>query len=341
MKIYALPPHEDWIVDRLVDEWKSWNSDVSTGDMETADIIWLLADWCWQKIPHNLLKSKKVVTTVHHIVPEKFDVNDFSERDKITNVYHVPNFRTRDFIQRFTSKPIYVIPYWANQELWFPSTMSKNEIRKKYNIPTNKFVIGSFQRDSEGFDTNQPKNEKGPRELAEYIATQSEIKKDVAFVVGGWRRHYVIKTLDSLCKERGTIVEICPCDIEHKHAGNFLVGFEQDSIGRYQTQKIDRRLRDCLTTQTDLCELYQTLDVYAITAKYEGGPQAFIECGLVGTPVVSTPVGIAEVVLSAAAINVDVTKAIPEIPNVYDLQLPQGFVPYRRLFEMTLQGLVP
>jgi glycosyltransferase involved in cell wall biosynthesis len=40
-------------------------------------------------------------------------------------------------------------------------------------------------------------------------------------------------------------------------------------------------------------ELYNCLDLYIITSKYEGGPRSIIECALTKTPVISTRVGIA------------------------------------------------
>lgn len=121
MKVFALPPNENWIVDRMVAEWNADNHDIATTNPYTADVIWLMADWCWRRVPHDLLKSKKVVTTIHHIVPEKFGYDaqvDFAMRDDITDVYHVPNDHTKSFIKKFTNKPIEMIPYWANSSLF-------------------------------------------------------------------------------------------------------------------------------------------------------------------------------------------------------------------------------
>jgi glycosyltransferase involved in cell wall biosynthesis len=46
-------------------------------------------------------------------------------------------------------------------------------------------------------------------------------------------------------------------------------------------------------------ELYNCLDLYIITSKYEGGPRSIIECALTKTPVISTKVGIAPDFLDA------------------------------------------
>ena len=40
-------------------------------------------------------------------------------------------------------------------------------------------------------------------------------------------------------------------------------------------------------------ELYNCLNLYIISSKYEGGPRSIIECALTNTPVISTKVGIA------------------------------------------------
>ena len=39
---------------------------------------------------------------------------------------------------------------------------NKNELRNKYGFNFNDFVIGSFQRDTEGKDLTSPKLIKGP-----------------------------------------------------------------------------------------------------------------------------------------------------------------------------------
>jgi hypothetical protein len=151
-KVYVLPACEDWICDRFVKEWNEDNADVSVSSPSEADVIWLLSDWRWQHVSQSLLKKVPVITSVHHIVPEKFGAQErfeFDIRDTITTVYHVYNERTYDFIKKITTKPIHLIHYWANQKIWHP-TGTKQELRKKHGLPPNSFLIGSFQRDTEG-----------------------------------------------------------------------------------------------------------------------------------------------------------------------------------------------
>jgi len=307
-KVFVLPPIEDWVVDRLVNEWNNDNPDISVSVPQDADVIWLIADWCWTQLPESFLQSKKVITTIHHIVPEKFGHNEkleFAARDKFTTVYHVPNEYTREFIRIYTNKPIQIIPYWANQNIW-KVTGTKRDLREKHCLPQDDFLIGSFQRDTEGRDLVSPKLEKGPDLLANYIINCHEsihrspfmpascVPPQIHVVLAGWRRQYIIKRLEQ--------------------AGISYTYFERP-------------------TQSVINDLYQTLDLYPVTARYEGGPQSLVECGLLNVPVISRPVGIADVVLSARAINISLSLAQPEVPNIRDLILPHGYVPFRNLIQ--------
>lgn len=296
-KVYVLPPSEDWIVDRFVKEWNEDNKDISVLNPKDADVVWLLADWCWEQMFFKgLLKNKKVLTTVHHIVPEKFkdiDVHNFLLRDKITTAYHVYNEQTSDFIRKFTSKPIHLLKYWANQNIWY-QTEEKQSLRKKHNLPENGFLIGSFQRDTEGKDLISPKLEKGPDLLADAIEKWSKEKQNLHVVLAGWRRQYIINRLN---------------------------------VSNISFTYFDR------PDQKTINELYQTLDLYPVTARCEGGPQSLIECGLLNIPVVSRNIGIASQILPQSSISDDVTFAIPSIPDVEEWKLPKGYDPYRTLIQ--------
>ncbi len=292
-KVFVLPPQEDWIVDRLVKEWYEFNADISTKDIMESDVVWLLADWCFNHIDQRLLKQKKVITSVHHIVPEKWtdtEKSQFMYRDAFTDVYHVPNRHTADFIRNFTKKSIIIIPYWANQFIW-KKTSDKKKIRESLGIRDNEFVIGSFQRDTEGKDLISPKLEKGPDILADVIIEWNK-NKNIHVLLAGWRRQYIIKRLED-AKIKYTYIE--------------------------------------RPDQTKINELYQSLDLYPVTSRHEGGPQSIIECGLLDVPVISRSVGIAEMVIDPISINNDVIKAIPTIPNVESLKIPVGFSNYRDL----------
>ena len=298
-------PNEDWICDRMTQEWCDYNHDISSYDVSwnNADVFWLLADWTWRSVaPIDVLKQKKVLTTVHHIVPGKFNTIERREwfvRDAITDAYHVFNERVLEQVKALTKKPVHLIEYWVNDNI-FKRTHDRVELRKKYNIPVDGCAVyGSFQRDTEGFDLISPKLEKGPDLLADFLIKKHQQDTPVHVVLGGWRRQYIINRLDRACIPY-TYVERMPLHVVN--------------------------------------ELYQTLDTYAVTARHEGGPQALLECGCVDVPVVSTPVGIAEQVLPSTAIAPDVFNAVPAVPDVSRMKIgqsrchtPQVFQKYRDL----------
>lgn len=293
-KVFVLPASEDWIIDRLASEFNRDNKDICVTNPERADIVWILADFCWNHIHPSLLKQKKVITSLHHIVPQKFNEHaqiDFKRRDEITTVYHVPNIHTYNFIRNLTTKPINIIPYWSNN-LIFRKTGIKEEFRNKYNLPLDAYICGSFQRDTEGSDLISPKLEKGPDLLALYFAKLKETQKNLHVLLAGWRRQYVISRLKEL-------------DIDFTY------------IEKPSHQVIN--------------ELYQTLDLYPVTSRAEGGPQSLLEAGMLNIPVISRDIGMASAVLPASAIADDVFNAIPAIPNVEHLKLPAGYRPYRDL----------
>lgn len=305
MKVFALRPNESWIVDRIVSEWNEGNNNL-VSSIQDADVIWLAADWCWRQVPVQLLSSKKVIATVHHIVPNKFLVqehHEFIARDLFVNAYHCPNKRTADFIASLTSKPIHIIPYWCNENIWsINSYIEKDVQQKELGIPPSKFIIGSFQRDTEGSDLKTPKLEKGPDLFCDAIEKFATQHDNLHILLGGWRRQYVINRLNQAkipftYIERGSIATI-------------------------------RRM-------------YWSLDLYLVTSRYEGGPQALLEAASMKVPIVSTPVGIAEQVLDSSSIHEDVTQAVPNVEAAYEkIQSLKTFVmfpKYRRMFSSVIE----
>ena len=193
MKILCISSREGWVDDRIANEFKKYSQHEVSFNDSTADIVWLMAPWVWQSIPKELLLNKKVVCTIHHQVPEKFDEQNFKNRDKCVDRYHVPCVKTKDFIQKFTNKPIKVIGYWYNQDTW--KALDKDLLREKYkeHFSPQDFVIGSFQRDSEGANPDNPKLEKGPDLFFDYV---SNFNRDTVHVLlAGWRRTYLINRL--------------------------------------------------------------------------------------------------------------------------------------------------
>ncbi len=277
MKIYINNPKENWVVDRFRKEFSQYRPDNFTEDIVSADLIWIVAPWTWRNIPINILKSKKVVCTIHHIVPNKFDrskIEEFKLRDQFIDHYHVPCESTRWMIQDvlvgLTKKPIFISPFWANENLWKP-IKDRKYLRSKYGISEDVNLIGSFQRDTEGHDLKSPKLEKGPDIFCDMVKKVHKSNKSTEVLLAGWRRQYVMSRLESM-------------GVKYHY-------FELPSFEIVN-------------------DLYNCLDLYIVGSRYEGGPQSIFECALTKTPIISTDVGAAKMILSEKSIYVPGDRGI-------------------------------
>jgi len=196
MNVAILAPRENWICDSLAKQFCDYSSldsyVIEDGMNLGLDLLWLVAPWIWSWIPAEYLRSVPVVCTIHHVVPGKFNVAEFKERDKFVDTYQVPCEKTKNDIKKYTDKPIHIFGYWIDQRIWYPE--DREEAKKKLNLDNGKLIIGSFQRDTEGSDEVSPKLEKGPDIFCDYM---ERLNKDypIHVLLGGWRRQYVINRL--------------------------------------------------------------------------------------------------------------------------------------------------
>jgi len=265
MKIYINKVKESWIIDRVRKEWYQHNKDISTNRISSADTIWVAANWVWKKIPKKHLESKKVLNSVYHIDFSKFtksDEKDFYKLDKYVDEYHVISKKTQIQLEQLTDKKITSIPFWVNQNIWY-SLKEKSNLRKKYGFNENDWLVGSFQRDTEGSDLITPKLIKGPDIFFNIISKMHKDNSNLRIVLSGTRRQYLVKKLED-------------ANIPFKY-------FEMASL---------KALND----------LYNILDLYLVTSRLEGGPQAILECAHSQTPILSTDVGVASEILHESAI---------------------------------------
>ena len=304
MKVFINDIDENWIVDRLRKEFYEDNQDILTNNIKDADILWIIAPWTWKKIPKRFLKQKTVLCTIHHIDEKKFigdEGKDFYKLDKFVDYYHTISKKSFDQLSKFTSKRIYVSPFWINNKIWFPISENK-DLKSKFSIPGDAYIVGSFQRDTEGKDGISPKLSKGPDQLFEIIKAISE-QKNLFVILAGHRRTYLINLL------------------------------EENNVPYKYYERVD---------QASLNELYNCLDLYIVSSRVEGGPQAIFECALSKTPIISTDVGVASEILSKNSIfdmnNFAMAKPDIEVAyaNSQQYLIPKGYESFINLFEEIL-----
>ena len=142
--IYINKADENWIVDRFIQEWCSYNSDYVTDNIEDADIVWIIAPWNLSSISTKILKEKKIICTIHHIDIDKFkgsEKREFYKLDQYVDIYHVISKKTSKTLQNLTSKSITYIPFWINQDTFYQIN-DKTKLREKYGIPIESYSIG-------------------------------------------------------------------------------------------------------------------------------------------------------------------------------------------------------
>lgn len=148
-----------------------------------------------------------------------------------------------------------LIPIGCETNRFIPPTLEqRKEIRKRFGLPDDAIVVGSFQKDGQGWgDGNLPKLIKGPDV---FLATIDRLRRNhnIAVLLTGPARGYVKLGLDRI-----------GVPFVHHYA----------------------------TDRDELASLYHALDIYLITSREEGGPMSLMESMASHVPVVSTYVGMA------------------------------------------------
>tara|TARA_Y100000816_G_C26014316_1_gene530374 strand:- start:143 stop:1078 length:936 start_codon:yes stop_codon:yes gene_type:complete len=262
MKVFVLFAMENWIIDEFAKEWIINNKNIYTNNPYNADIIWILSMYNTNSIPYAIYKQKKVITTIHHITPWKVgpvQINLYNKLNDITDIFHsICNITTNE-IKKYFTKPILTLPFWHNENVW-KKINNTEELRKKYNFSQNDFLVGSFQKDTEGGSiaskNYKPKLEKGPDLFVKAVKLLKNKKYPMLKVVlSGYNRQYIINEL------------------------------KKNNIDYVFFEKIDFK---------SLNEIMNCLNLYIVASRCEGGPRAINECSLTKIPLLTTNVGIAE-----------------------------------------------
>ena len=174
MKIYLNLIKESWVVDRFKSEFILFNKNIITKHIRFSDVVWIIAPWTWKIKDFSKTKNKKIIYSMYHIEQDFLSQKiqkDFKIVDDNVDAYHVISKKVEKELRQFTDKKIYYAPFWINQNIFF-NISNKINLKREFNIPDNKFIIGSFQRDTEGSDLTSPKLEKGPDLLVNRLLSE-------------------------------------------------------------------------------------------------------------------------------------------------------------------------
>jgi len=206
------------------------------------------------RLPH---KSNKIVVTWFHVIPGDKRIELIPEAIKYVDLWHTSCILTKSRLIKFgvLQEKITVIPLGVNLNAFsMPTRQQRENIRLKFGIPKEKVVVGSFQKDGNGWGEGlEPKLIKGPDVFCDVIEKLCQ-HYDLFVLLTGPARGYVKQRL-----ERAGIP--------------YLHRFLNDPDG--------------------VAEYYKALDIYIVTGREEGGPKAVVESLASGVPLVSTKVGMA------------------------------------------------
>lgn len=208
-------------------------------------------------------KTQKIVVTYFH---GKYGDNDYidsnlkflTENQERANcvVVSFELMKQRLIDLGVAASNITLIPVGVSTSVFVPpeSTTQVMAARRSLGIPEGYKVIGSFQKDGEGWGEGVlPKLIKGPDLLIESLRLISQ-KFPIMVLLSGPARGYVKKQLEK---------------------------FNVPYVHQY------------IKTPENLARFYKALDLYIVSSREEGGPKGLIEALSSGIPVVSTPVGLA------------------------------------------------
>ena len=262
---------------------RDW-ADVTT---ELRDAEFVHAVW-WEpllQLPSDVLRGKRIVC---HFAGEPYrSLRQTRFRHVVARVgrWIAQSDQAAQQLTRI-GLPFSMIPYTVDPQHFYRLPDSQRAtLRSKYHLPNDAYLVGSFQRDSEGNNLTQPKLVKGPDLFVEALVAAQAAGVPVHAVLAGPRRHWVRAQMTQR-----------------------RIPFTQIG-GEFSHDDFPSNILPAAT----LNELYQLLDLYLISSRSEGGPRGILEGAVTGCPILSTPVGLARDILHPDCIATNIADAQQKI----------------------------
>jgi len=235
--------------------------------LKSNSIVHFGSQFLWQEWHRVVRAHNKVVVSFFHgkygddgYIDKHIDffLEHANEIDQIV----VPNTLVDKRLKSWgvDKRRITKIPLGVNTEHFKPATRhERNAARQRWHIPEGSIVIGSFQKDGQGWgDGNQAKLIKGP-DLFVKIVEKISKNYDVIVLLTGPARGYIKRELERK-------------NIKYRHT--YFSDYHQ------------------------IVQAYHALDCYLMTSREEGGPKSILESAACDIPVIATNIGMAPDVLT-------------------------------------------
>lgn len=269
---------------------------VDFGDLSQCDVVHSM--W-WEglmMIPREKLIGKRIIC---HVQNEPFHYLAVPAHRHAFSIVGMWVTRSSEGAHELNSLGISncLIPYAISVDTFrrLPSDDKELvEFRRQWNIPNDAYLLGNFHRDTEGKGLRTPKLAKGPDLFFEILRGLRSKELEVHVILAGPRRHWLLKKLKD---------------------ENFLFTY----IG---SPSLDDDIAVNSLPRSTLNILYNLMDLYVVSSRWEAGPHSILEAAAAKCKIVSTPVGLATDVLEPAAIFSSLGEAI----RIIQKDMNEGFL---------------
>ncbi len=244
------------------------------------------APWWVKLLPYSMeaVRGKHVVCTAENSPFYYVTEPEFLKARAMVTQWIV---RSREAAAQFAALGIAsrYAPYTFDTAVFHPlaaTAASVLDLARRWKIPTDRYLIANFHRDTEGADLRAPKLQKGPDVFLEIVARLREQGARFHVLLAGPRRHWLRAQL----RERSV-----PFTFVGEDTG------ERDDLA---VNTLPRSL---------LNVLYNVADLHLVSSRWEGGPQSVLECAATRCKCVSPRVGLAPDVLAAECLFASVPEA--------------------------------
>ena len=255
--------------------------------LDECEVVHSVYWWKLVQLPASKLKNKKIICSISNKPFHEFTEPLFMNFKPLVGCVIAKSNQAVDEFQGAGIQTSH-ISYSVNDSIFKPFEKPSEIIesfQKKWNIPKGKYLVGNFHRDSEGQNINNPKIQKGPEVFLSIVKRLFKKNTNIHVLLAGPRRHWLKKRLSEF-------------GIPWSYVGEDIEG-DDNSIN--------------IQSRETLNLLYNLIDLYIISSRWEGGPHSALEAAASKCKIVSSRVGVAVDALEDVCIFDNIDQAIDVI----------------------------
>jgi len=276
-----------WALDEHLETYReALPADVTLTSIQECEVIHSVWPRGILHLGSDALKGKRVISDFDNPLSLWATVPEFRSLWDVVGLWVCHTTEALDQAKAAGLSCVHV-PYCLRTDVFHPlaPAVDRAQLRRKWGIPEDVYLIGNFQRDTEGVDLSKPKLQKGPDVFAEIVREVQAHGHPIHVLLAGPRRHW----LRSRLKEYGV-----PCT----YIGQVVEGDD---------------LKLNLRNRGELNELYHTLDLCLLTSRWEGAMYATLEGAGTRCKMLSTKVGLTGDILHPDCLYSDIVEAVDKI----------------------------